>query len=280
MEITQFAVKIILLFLPGIIITFAEDRNTYTSENSSTIIILKTIIYGALSYTVLALLYRLLNLFGGSFEVHFFIFLNSKDEPINFFETFIVSLIAIGISIIKAIWTNIVYENNHLININNTVKTSKYVLVNKKKKFINYIVKIVLCINGMLEKCKILKSGIGDNDVWNYVFTNINTEVIVTDRKNKIAYHGTLTLNSYNHQKGELFLENVLIVDLSTSNFRYAEAIYLAKDTLSSLEIEIRPTDNIDETNTIVNEISNNSSKRYYTKDKSIKELIEKRRKI
>ena len=79
----------------------------------------------------------------------------------------------------------------------------------------------------------------GNSDVWNYLFSNINTVVTVRDWDNSLSYVGVLKLSSDNHNNAELFLENVTILNMTDGSTREVDAVYLCKENCSSWDIEL-----------------------------------------
>lgn len=239
MEVTEFTIKILLLFMPGLIITFLDDKNTNKVEKEAIIFLLRSFLYGAFTYFVLSGIYGLINCIINcisdnfiiaenkvvvNLEVHFFKLLNNEEKNIDFIETFIVSAVAILIAAVKSSWHNIVKENNHLMTKNPESKFEKFVLI----------------IENIFKKLKITRDDIGNSDVWDYLFTGIGQIVTVKDWDNSIFYIGTLVLNSESHDNAELYLEDVLIGNMKEpDNVREVDAVYLCKDKASSWDIEI-----------------------------------------
>lgn len=240
MEVTDFTLRVLLLFTPGIVAVLLESRNTHTIEKSTVIFFMRAFLYGAFSYCVLSIIYSLLNgiisivsnncIEGNNIHINylnvkFFSLINDSNEKIDFIETFWVSIIAIVISCLKSAYDNIVRSQNYLL---------------AKGGNSTGFEKIILKIHEFFKKIKVSKVGAGNADVWNYLFANLNNLITVRDWDNSLSYVGVLKLSSENHNNAELYLENVTIVNMKdTNNVREVDAVYLCKENCSSWDIEL-----------------------------------------
>lgn len=103
MELSAFTIRIILLFFPGIVATalFRLISNKGNIENREYFV--KALIYSFLSYGTLAL-FSLINKI--TIECTFFDALTDINVPINYIEVFVVTIIAILISIVSLYMSN------------------------------------------------------------------------------------------------------------------------------------------------------------------------------
>ena len=239
MDFTDFTLRVLLLFIPGIIAVLLINRNTNTKDEEVYIFFMRALIYGFISYCVLMIIYNIRNSiiesliknnvvgFQGKIKtlrLDFFDLLNNQEKKINFQETIYVSIVSILIASIKSSFENIIIKSNFLV-------------YHKGKK--TFFERIVLWCQKFLIKHNIFQNHIGNNDVWNYLFTNLNNVITVRDWDNNLAYVGLLISSSQNHLNAEMYLENVTIVDMSgKSRNREVDAVYLCKDNANSWDVE------------------------------------------
>lgn len=242
MEFTEFTLRVLLLFAPGIIATMLENKCTNRREESIIIFFVRAFIYGLLSYCFIFIIVQLLNCFIEiiinnyvesddvkirKIEVYFLEALQKEKISIKYAEMIWSTIICVVMALFKSSTYNIISLHNHLIDPDDNLKR-------------NFFTRIVLKINAFLEDNKIKISGQGNDDVWNYVFNNLHNWIIVCDYENNIRYMGILASCSNNHKHAELFLENVEIYELNTTTkLRDAKAVYLSKEDSSSWYIEI-----------------------------------------
>jgi len=193
---SDFVLRIILLFVPGIIALLIIDR--LTSHKSFKIFqwIIYSLLLGFSSYV---LYYAIIILLGkifpdNNYVFYFFNSLIDKNVPLEFSEIILVS----GLSIIVGIV--FVY-------------------------LINYTV-----LHWIAQRIKASKK-FGDYDVWGYLMnSNQINKVIVRDRENDLMYYGRIKAFSDAYVKDELFLKDVKIYRNSDAEKLYEmPGIYISK---------------------------------------------------
>ncbi len=201
MDINILAVKLILLFLPGIISWFILEKLIISKKREFSYYIVYSFLLGFLSYFSYFVLLNLVNLmFKTSYKVNFFSLLLNSTEFTNpsiiFEEILSVSILGIFVSIfILAPIIN--YKLFHLI----------------------------------LQKIRITKR-FSEPDLWSYLFNSENfCWIDYRDLKNKRIYRGKF--KSYSDTLGniaELLLEDVRIYDINSNLLYEVPAIYLARE--------------------------------------------------
>ena len=232
MDFTDFTFRILLLFLPGIITTVLINRNTGTKDETSIQFFMRALMYGFISYYILMLIYFLLNIgiiiidgvqSNSLLYLKFFEVMNNPNAEMDFLEIFFVSVVSVIVACVKSS-----YENN--------VKMLD--TVDGRTQNFSQFSKIVKNYHDFWIKKNVFEDSVSP-DVWHYLFTNLNSLIVVRDWENKLTYVGTLMRCSPTHIKAELYLEDVTIVDMTgKSPTRDVDAVYLCKDKAESWDIE------------------------------------------
>lgn len=196
MVFSDFALRIILLFIPGIIALLIIDR--LTSHRSLKVFqwVIYSLLLGFSSYVF----YYLIILFLGKlcpsneYTFSFFRALTDKDITLEFGEIILVTGLSIIIGFI------FVY-------------------------LINYTV-----LHRIAQKIKASKK-FGDYDVWGYLMNSDQIyKVIVRDRENDLMYYGRIKAFSDACIKDELFLKDVRVYRNSDAEMLYKmPGIYISK---------------------------------------------------
>lgn len=207
-DISDLAVRLLFLFLPGIIGSSVIDLLTTHRKRQMFHFVLHSYLIGVFSYGILMLIVYLANM---KFEkldwkVTFLKSLLNSKEQIKVSEVFLASLIGLILAIILV------------------------VIINKKQIFkaANYF--------GISNKH-------GEDDVWDFLFSDENVEwATVRDPDTKLVYQGAISAYSQKDDKRELLLtevkvfkdENGVLKDLYDR-----EHIYLNFDVGANIVIEI-----------------------------------------
>lgn len=203
MELTSLTMKVLFLFLPGIISCILIASLTETTYSSSFQFIVRAFVLGCLSYLMLIIIYTLLNWFLNPipiYEVHFLTSILKDSSEIDFYEILYVSLCSILLSLIISKSINKAY------------------------------------LHKIARKLKIGNIS-GHRDVWNKLLSHDEVEwLLVKDRAKKLMYEGWLEQYYATHNEGELFLKDVFVYDDVTGEKYYElEGLYIVfnKDTMT-----------------------------------------------
>jgi hypothetical protein len=210
-DINNLAVKLILLFLPGIASWFILEKLIISRKRDFSYYVIYSFLLGFSSYFSYFGILSLINLlFEKSYKVNFFyLLLNSSElnSPAEIFrEIFFVSILGFILALILSI------------------------VINKR------------WFHRILQELKITKR-YSEPDLWSYLFNSENEYgVSVIDYQNNKIYKGKI--NSYSDTLGEvaeLYLENVSVFDEKSGDYLYdVDKIYLSRE---SKNITIEYTD-------------------------------------
>jgi len=197
MELSELAINIFILFIPGIITFLIIDKLTVHKEYSFHNVIIYSLIFGFFSYIAYDLIVIPLvrRCFDVKISLSFFKVLNNKNAALNFNEIFYVSLVSIPIGFISSAFIN--YKLLHKIGL----------LLNVTKKF-------------------------GDIDVWSYIMNSSDSTewVFIRDKENDLLYEGWIEGFSDIGQN-EIFLRDVIVYRNSDTEKLYEmPGIYISKD--------------------------------------------------
>lgn len=186
MEFSEFALRVILLFLPGIVSLLIIDNLTNHKEYKLYEKAIYSLIYSFFCYY---LYYLLLIIYGFWFKVkiHFSFFdaLINNESVLDFNE--------IGYATIISIFVGFIFS-----------------------AFINYKI-----VNKIARKIKITKKH-AEVDVWSYLMNSEKMEwVVIRDIKNDLMYEGWIEAFSDSTEKDEIFLRDVKVFKNSTSEELY-----------------------------------------------------------
>jgi hypothetical protein len=190
MDITEFTVRISIIFIPGLITQTLIESLTYAKKSDIQEIISKSLMYGFVNYYIYYLLSKL------SFLKLDFSFTSSVVDPesaIDFNEIFVSAGVGILLGLILS----------SLINSELVVKFMRLLNVTKNA---------------------------GSQDVWMTVLDNpIHEWVRVRNRKDGLIYEGKVVLYSRKGGKDELFLKEVVVYSNKTGKELWLSGIQYAK---------------------------------------------------
>lgn len=206
MEITDLTIKVLFLFIPGIISCIFISSLT-ESKDSSFQFFIKAFILGCISYLLLAAIYFLINTVlcpNPHLEVSFLITLSSNKTEINIYEILYVSACSILLALIISKIVNKAYLH----------KMARKIGISNKS---------------------------GYRDLWDSLLSNNQVEwILVRDKSKNIMYEGWLEQFSSGHINGELFLRDVIVYNDSTGEMLYEIAgLYLVYNS-DNMIIEFR----------------------------------------
>lgn len=217
-EFTELTIRILLLFIPGIITNMLVNKLTERKKENNVYFFIRSFIYGIFSYFLLYIICMFLNWIIPpiiksvcinqpvirEFKVTFLECLINTKKEFNILEIIYATIIALPLSFIVSY-----IENKNLIN------------------------KIAQKLN--------ISNKFGENDVWSYVFSSLPTDVwaIIRDFDKKLIYEGWPSAFSFNYTENELFLENVTVYDLDSNKLYEIDSMYITMEP-NKMNIEFR----------------------------------------
>lgn len=216
MEISDFTLRIILLFIPGIVCMTIVNQLVEYEEQKIFDYIVKTLICSFLAYSLVSVCAEIIDLiiyilhyysltnYTSDLKVIFLDCLTNKELGISFFEIIITSVLSIPLAFFIS-W-----------------------FLNKKKLF--RIAQDLHCSNKF-----------GDIDVWSYIFNSDKSfYVVIRDHDHNLMYQGFATAFSKSHKDNELLLLNVSVYTNNEATHLYdIDMMYITRDS-SNLTIEFR----------------------------------------
>lgn len=199
MQLSDFTLRIILIFIPGVISFIIIDKLTTHKEPKLHQILINSFVLGFLCY---CFYYLVTLLIGISLKINlrflFFEVLTNKDTPLNFKEIILVTGLSFPMGFIFAFLIN--YKILHRIA---HIRIKNFQISNK----------------------------FGDVDVWSYIMNSKMPEwVVVRDIENDLMYEGWVEAFSDSTEKDELFLRDVKVYKNSTADELYAvPGLYLPR---------------------------------------------------
>ncbi|MFH0702025.1 MAG: DUF6338 family protein [bacterium] len=206
-ELTNFTLKIMCLFLPGIISYLIIESLIFYKKKEFSYFIVYSFVLGFLAYfNYYGILYVLnkLNILNIDNQIYFFNVLNNTDSKIKFLEIFWVSILAVANAII-----------------------------------ISYIINEKL-FHKIMRKFNVTKKTPEPN-TWCYIFDSNDTKwVTVRDIKNDLVFDGWVESFSDTLDPCELFIKNVQVYKNSTGDELYTlDGIYISRNK-DDITIEFR----------------------------------------
>lgn len=192
MTLSEFTLRIILIFLPGLISFMITEQLTVHKETQTYRFFIYSLMLGFLCY----LIYYLISLkvfLNSSF--YFIQSLSNNQLPLNFWEIFWATMLSIPLGFLVSFFIN--------------------------KKILHKIAKKI----GASKK-------FGDLDVWSYIMNSQMPEwVVVRDKENNLMYEGWVHAFSESTERDELFLKDVRVFTNDTAQELYeVPALYLPRN--------------------------------------------------
>ncbi len=199
MDISLMSVKILLLFTPGLIVTYLVNYLTVPAEKSLHDVICTSFIYGFISYLVY---YTLVYFADGckKIDVTILDFISKETVPINYEEVFWVCIVSVIVAFIISF----------CINKMTVLRIAKFLRICEKTGHTS-ILGFLMDVNGDESSL----------DKW----------VVVKDYQTGLAYYGYLQLYSTAYDKfDELFLTDVVVYNKDSGDVLYeSDAVYLPR---------------------------------------------------
>jgi hypothetical protein len=200
MQISEFTIRLLLLFLPGLVTFLIIESLTVSKTKSNVYFFIYSFILGFFNYFTYYLILKISALIfchKSSVDVKFLIALFNKNALIDYKEIIFVSFLAV--------------INGFLLSL----------LVNRK------------FLHRFAQWAKITKK-FAEIDVWDYVFNSENDEmkwIIVREIKNDLMYQGWIEAFSDTVKENELFLRDVIVYKNSTAEEYYSvSGLYISRN--------------------------------------------------
>ncbi|QBJ83151.1 DUF6338 family protein [Bacillus subtilis] len=207
-DISDLAVRLLFLFLPGIIGATIIDLLTTHRKRQMFHFILHSYLIGVFAYGILMFIVFICNQLNDKlfWKVTFLSSLLNSKEQIKVSEVFLATLIGAILAVILVV----------IINKKHIFKVAHFLGISNKH---------------------------GEDDVWDYLFSDESIEwATVRDPNTKIVFHGAISAFSQKDDKRELLLADVIVYKDENSGelkeLYEKEFIYLNFDISSKLEIE------------------------------------------
>lgn len=247
-EFSELTIKILFLFLPGIIYCLIYEKLTFNPDKEFNYFIIHSFIFGIISYFIygIYLCFR-----GQSLEdIHFLTdLLSTGAKQIHVNEIFAASIIGCLLALFitwmknQRVLYNIFRKNSYKQFIIEEEKNIKFFWVNKninikRPDFVNIL--------RFLNPIKVF-----DNDVWNNIFNNNEDEykwVLVKDHILNLKYEGWVYKFSDSVKNNELFLKDVIVSNIENIELYRTPGLYITrkKDDITIEFFAIKPTNLID----------------------------------
>lgn len=218
MEFSEFTIKILLLFFPGIIVTLITDKLTERAEETSIKFFIRSFVYGMITYCTLYIMAEIFN----NILVHLKSALCNCDREIYQFK---------------------LYFLDCLINGNNNINYIEIVVASLASILIAFVIswaKNKNILYRIANKFNI-SNKLGDLDVWAHVFNGLENDTWVTIRDYDLGfiYVGWAYAFSSDHKESELLLKDVTVYNNSTGDEIYkTDAMYFS-NLNGNIRIEI-----------------------------------------
>ncbi len=198
MQLSEFTLKLLFLFLPGVISRLIMEKLTVCEERRHFYFILYSFVFGMLAYAIYFLILLISSVFiDTGTKVQFFECLFEKNSCIDHTEVILVSAIAIILGFILSFIKN--------------------------KYFLHKIARKV----GVTKR-------FAEIDVWGYINNSDDEDirwVRIRDHKNDLCYEGWVDAFSDSVKGNELFIRDVKVFRNSTGNELYfVPGMYLSRN--------------------------------------------------
>lgn len=248
-------IKILLLFLPGIIYCLVHEKITFHPKREFNYFLIRSFVFGVLSYFIYGMY---ITIFQGKTleDVNFLKYITSStnidDLQVN--EIFFASICAIIWAIIYA-WL----KNQHVFE--NLFSKDFYKKFYKKEHWQIYC-------PFKRQKCPYLKIPylkidfihilkffypfkVCESDVWNTIFNSNDVNmrwISISDNKLKLRYEGWVYKYSDTYKENELFLKDVIVYDEDDEELKRLPGLYITRkpDDITIEFFAIQPTELID----------------------------------
>jgi len=209
MDISELAVRLLLLFTPGILWSYTLELYTTRREDRPLFFAIQSLLFGLLCYSVLEGIFRIYSCMSSD---HTFNYLTSAAPNIHngtvFFRALLDANTPLSVKEIVyacALALPLGLCNCYLYNNKITIDLARKIGITKK---------------------------FGDEDVWSYCLNSNSVDpwVYIRDIENNLVYRGYV--QSFSDDKHELFLTNVLVFTNDTGEELYPiPALYLSLKT-------------------------------------------------
>lgn len=206
MGVSEFAFKLLILFLPGILCSYVVDIFTNHKQRTQFQFLVNSFVYGLFAYGIFWFLVNNVGCVVGLDEnsVNFISYLQDKNHSISFHEIFYVCIVAVVLG------AAITFIHTHKLHFR------------------------------LFRALKITRK-FGELDVWGYLMNSDDVSwVTVRDVANNLMYDGWVQAFSDNGSDTEVLLGDVRVYENGSGNFLYeVSSQYLSLDR-KNVVIEIR----------------------------------------
>lgn len=195
MDLSEFALRIVLLFLPGVVSFLIIDKLTAHRTFKLHTIAIYSLMLGFYCYVIYAVLVDAVQrVLGIPTKISFVEIVTDTKSKLDLFEIIMVSALALPIGFLVA------FVINHS-------------WLHRLARFLH------------------ISSKFGDLDVWSFIMnSDIPPWVVVRDREHDVMYDGWIAAFSDTSERHELFLRDVRVYRNSTGDMLYeTPAVYLPR---------------------------------------------------
>lgn len=243
-EFSILTIKLLFLFLPGIVYCLVYDMITFHQKKEFNYFIIHSFIFGVISYFIYGVITFIKE---QSFnEIHFLKDLLNNNAKLHINEIFYATIIGFVLSIFiawlknQSVFKNILnkdfYKNFYNIERKNIdkwiLKFSMPIISINFKNILNFLNPFKVC----------------QGDVWNNIFNSNDDDtkwVTIEDHFLKQKYEGWVYKYSDTYKENELFLKDVIIYDEQGHEVKRTPGLYIARKP-EEITIEffaIKPTE-------------------------------------
>lgn len=206
MGLSEFAFKLLILFVPGIICSYIVDTFTNHKQRTQFQFVVNSFVYGLIAYGVFWLIVsifsRIWSVDQNSFN--FLLYFQDSSRDVAFREIFYVCIVAVFIGAI------VTFIHSHKLHF----RLFRFLKITKK---------------------------FGELDVWGYLMNSEEVSwVTVRDIPNNLMYDGWIQAFSDNSKEAELLLNDVKVYANDTGEHLYCVMSQYLSLERSSIVIEVR----------------------------------------
>ena len=246
MELTNFTLRLAILFIPGIISVLIENRNTNSQDTSKLMFVIRAFLYGILSYFILNILYRIINKLRW-LTIYKFLVLGCVN-PIHYLETGFLKYFHIisykfitfttiphlNVKFFTSLHNVIIGNYNEQITSFNEILIVTFISVvlaslkcmyeniifaskhlyfytkdykQNQSIFIKMVTLLVLKFNVILKKLQIKRDDVVNCDVFDFAFANLKRLIVLRDWETELTYIGFLGVCSKNYNNDHYKVE-------------------------------------------------------------------------
>ncbi len=227
-------IKILFLFLPGIIYCLIREKITFHQKKEFNYFMIRSFVFGVISYLVYGIyivIFQKKNLE----DISFLKYILSNNVNIQINEIFFASIIAVIMAILFSWLKNQhVFENIFNKDFYNQFYVKNYHTLHcplkKRECEIFKIPYIKINWENIFKFLNPFK--VCENDVWNTIFNSNDPNmswVSITDNKLKLRYEGWVYKYSDTFKENELFLKDVIVYNENDEELKRLPGLYITR---------------------------------------------------